>query len=380
MFLMMLGLCLSVTPPPYPAPYPMDREAGISAYQDLITPDEYKRRLKAGDLIGLSHEFKIPDGPPPVFQVEITKVESMTAEVTKYHFARTDGTDMPAFDAGAHIDVVVAPEFFRQYSLSSDPSDLSNYQIALLREEDGRGGSKLMHRIFQEGRKIFISPPHNHFPLDETAEKSYLMGGGIGITPMIAMAHSLHKLGKDFELHYSCSSRSKAGFLNDFSNVPWSHKVHLHFSDEGSRVNLEALFADTNENHHIYVCGPERFIAAVLEAGISAGFSEDNLHREYFTTPEAPDYVNHAFRLKLAKSGKDIYVPENKSATDALADAGIQVDVKCSDGLCGVCACGLLDGDVEHRDFVLSKKGRSEKIILCSSRARMKDGVITIDL
>ena len=370
----------NLAPPPYLAPYPMDREAGIAAYAGLITPRAYKNRLKLGDTNDLAHEFTMPEGPAPVFQVEVSSVDHMTDDVTKYEFSRIDGKDFPAFYAGAHIDVVVAPEFFRQYSLSGNPADLSRYQIAVLREDNGRGGSKLLRRIFNEGRKVFISPPRNHFPLDETAHKSYLMGGGIGITPMIAMAHRLHTLGRDFELHYSAKSRNIAGFLDDFSHFPWKQNIHFHFSDEGSRVELDKIFSEFQQDHHIYVCGPDRFMNAVLEAGEKAGYAQENLHREYFSVPETPDYINHDFKLKLAKSGLEIIVPADKTATEALDDAGIHVDVKCSDGLCGVCSCGLLDGDVEHRDFVLSKNARKEKIILCSSRALKENGVVTIDL
>jgi ferredoxin-NADP reductase len=241
----------NLAPPPYPAPFPMDREAGIEAYENLITAKAYKKRLKLGDVTGLSHKFTLPEGPPPVFQVEISKVEKMTPDVTKYEFSREDGSPLPPFEAGAHIDVVVAPEYLRQYSLSGDPADLSRYQIAVLREDNGRGGSKLMHRIFTKGRKVFISPPRNHFPLAETAAKSFLMGGGIGVTPMIAMAHRLHSLGRDFELHYSCSTRRVAGFLIDLAAAAWSDKVHYHFSDEGSRAALDKIFAKPNPDHHI---------------------------------------------------------------------------------------------------------------------------------
>ena len=121
-------------------------------------------------------------------------------------------------------------------------------------------------------------------------------------------------------------------------------------------------------------------MSAVIEVGEKAGYAEENLHREYFSAPEIPEYINHDFILKLAKSGQEVIVPADKNATDALADAGIHVDVKCSDGLCGVCSCDLLEGEVEHRDFVLSKKAREEKIILCSSRALKENGVVTIDL
>ena len=197
---------------------------------------------------------------------------------------------------------------------------------------------------------------------------------------MIAMAHRLHDLNRDFELHYSCKSRDVAGFLDDLTAVPWADKIHYHFSDQGSRADLKQIFADMRPGHHIYVCGPDRFMTAVLDAAEKAGYPESNLHREYFSVPETPEYINYDFILKLARSGREIPVPSDKSALVALAEAGIYVDAKCSDGLCGVCSCSLIDGDVEHRDFVLGKADRTGKIILCSSRALEKGGVVTIDL
>jgi hypothetical protein len=116
-------------------------------------------------------------GESPVLRVVVSKAEKMTGDVTKYEFRALDGSDLPAWEAGAHLDIVVAPEFLRQYSMSGDPADRSVYQIGVLREDAGRGGSKLLHRIFSEGRKIFISRPINHFPLDETARGKVLPDG-----------------------------------------------------------------------------------------------------------------------------------------------------------------------------------------------------------
>lgn len=369
----------NLAPHPWPFPFPMDREKGIEAYQAMITADQYKAKLTKGETDGLAHEYKI-EGDAPVVRVEITKSEKMTDGVTKYEFSSIIGEELPEWTAGAHLDIVVAPEFLRQYSMSGDPADRTKYQIGVLREDEGRGGSKLLHRIFTEGRKIFISKPINHFPLNETAKKSFLMGGGIGITPMIALAHRLHAIGADFVVHYSCSSRKNAGFLKDLASFDWADKVHLHFSDEGSRADLDEVLSGYEQGHHVYTCGPERYMQSVMEAAERCGFDEEERHIEYFNVPELPEYENHAFKLKLAKSGKVLDVPADKSATDVLAENGVQIDVKCSDGICGVCKCGLVSGDVEHRDFVLSKKQREGEVILCQSRAAEPDGEIEIDL
>ena len=205
------------------------------------------------------------------------------------------------------------------------------------------------------------------------------MGGGIGITPMIAMAHRLHTIGADFEMHYSIKGRGQAGYLDDLAAVPWADRVHLHVSDEGSRADLTAAVGPYAEGRHVYTCGPDRYMEAVIAAAEAQGYPEEAQHLEYFSVPDLPEYENHAFRLRL-KDGHELVVPEDKSATDVLAENGIHVDVKCSDGICGVCKCGLVSGEVEHRDFVLSKAQRDHAIILCQSRAKDPGGVIEIDL
>ena len=367
-----------LAPPPWPYPFPMDREAGIEAYQEMITAEAYKKARAEGRTDGL-HRYEIP-GDAPVLRVEVTRVEALSPDVTLYEFSALDGADLPEWTAGAHIDIVVAPEFLRQYSLCGDPADRKTYQIAVLREDTGRGGSLLMHRIFAKGRKIFISKPINHFELDETATHSILMGAGIGVTPMIAFAHRLHALGRSFEMHYSAPSRTAAAFATILQAMPWADRVQFHVSDEGSRADLGAILGAYAEGNHVYTCGPDTYMEAVMDAATHGGFPEEAHHLEYFAVPEQPEYENHPFQLRLARSGLTLDVPEDKTATDVLAENGIQVDVKCADGICGVCRCGVISGAVEHRDFVLSKAQRETSIILCQSRAAEPSGTIEIDL
>jgi reductive dehalogenase len=366
-----------LAPPPWPYPFPMDREAGIAAYSAMIPAAEYRRRLDAGDL-SMVHRYTVP-GDTPVIRVQVTEAQKMTPEITKYEFATLDGAPLPDWTAGAHLDVLVAPEFLRQYSMSGDPARTDRYQIGVLREDQGRGGSALMHRIFHPGRKVVISKPINHFGLDETATKTFLMGGGIGVTPMIAFAHRLHALGVDFALHYSCSSRATAGYLQDLAAMPWADRVHLHFSDEGTRADLTALLSGYRPGWHVYTCGPDRYMASVMDAAEQGGFPDDARHLEYFSVPEQPDYENHPFRIRV-KDGSEFTVPADKTAADVLNENGFRVDVKCADGICGVCKCGVISGDVEHRDFVLSNAQRQSTIILCQSRAADPDGVLELDI
>jgi reductive dehalogenase len=366
-----------LAPHPWPYPDPMNREKGIEAYHAMITADAYKLKSARGETDHI-HRYIVPTDAP-VIAVRVSKVAVMTDDITMYEFEALDGSDLPQWDAGAHLDIVVAPELLRQYSMSGDPKDRRKYQIGVLREDEGRGGSALLHRIFNEGRRVFISKPINHFPLNEDATKSYLMGGGIGVTPMIAFAHRLHDLGRDFALHYSCASRDNAGYLNDLAAMPWADKVHLHFSAENTRADLDAITKAAPKGSHVYTCGPERYMTAVMDSATAAGIPEEGRHLEYFNLPETPDYENHPFSIKL-KDGRVLNVPADKSGTDVLLENGILIDVKCSDGLCGVCQCGLISGDVEHRDFVLSAKQRESRVILCQSRAKQPEGVIEIDL
>ncbi len=370
-------------PPPFPVPFPANRDEGIERYQALLSPDQYKRRLSAGETDGLAPPFKMPDGEPPVFPVVLKRREEMAADIARYEFVSADGAELPAFDAGAHIDIVIAPEYQRQYSLAGDPADRSRYVLGVMREPAGRGGSALMHRAFREGRQVFVTRPANHFPLHEHASLCLLFAGGIGVTPMIAMAHRLHTIGKPFALFYSAASRGGAGFIADLQQAAWADKVSFHFKDEGQRADLAALIPDYAVGNHLYTCGAPRYMDGVFEAAGIKGWPEDALHREYFSVPETDARVNRPFELHLARSGKTISVPADRSATDMLAEAGIRVDTKCSDGLCGVCATtydAASSGEVEHRDFVLGKKERAHRVILCCSRTVEADATLVVDL
>jgi len=370
-------------PPPYPVAFPIDREQGIARYRALLTPAEHRRRIEAGRTEGLVPQFRMPDGPPPVFPVVLTRRQDMAPDLARFEFESADGEPLPAFDAGAHVDVVIAPEYVRQFSLAGDPADRARYVLGVQRERAGRGGSMLMLRAFREGRRVFVSPPRNHFLLHEDATRTLLFAGGIGVTPLIAMAHRLHSLGAEFELHYSAASRSAAGFLDEIGRAPWKARARLHLKDEGGRADLDALVPPYAAGHHLYTCGSPRFMDAVFSAAAAHRWPEDALHREFFSVPEVAGRPSHPFRLRLARSGRVVEVPADRSATDALAQAGVRVDTKCSDGICGVCATAYdaaASGAIDHRDYVLSAKEREGKVILCCSRAREPGAEIVVDL
>ena len=369
-----------LAPPPHPVPVPMDREKGIEAHRALLSPGEHKIRLARGETENLVPQFQMPGGPPPVIPVEVADVVKMTEGISKYELIATDGDSLPEFEAGAHIDVCVAPEYIRQYSLAGDPEDHSRYVIGVLREDGGRGGSKLMHRIFEKGRKLFISRPVNHFQLDENADHSLLVAGGIGVTPIIAMAHRLHALGKSFELHYCARYREQSGFTNELQEVFWTSNVHYHFSSEGGRADFNRLLENYRKGMHLYTCGPAHFMDELLNTGERLGWPDDAMHREYFSVPETDDWSNNEFNIEVKSLGKILRVTEDKNITDVLAEHGIHIETKCSEGICGVCACSYSGGEVEHRDYVLGKTDRETKLTTCCSRAGREDGLIVLDL
>ncbi len=368
-------------PQPFPAPNPIDRDAGIDAYRALQSPASYVAKLTAGITEDLVPNCATPSGPSPTLAVRVTKryASSSDERIDIFELAPIDDTPLPKFSGGAHTDVFVSPQFARQFSLASNPADTDRYLIGILREDEGRGGSKRIHKMLREGSQVLISRPRNHFPLADDATFSLLLAGGIGVTPLIAMAHELHEKNREFSFYYKAKRRASAAFIDELMSYAWSTRVHFHFSDE-NRLDIAGVLGNYQSGHHLYTCGPAQFMDAVFASATKQGWHEESLHREYFVVPEVGDYKNFPFQLQLNRSGIQVEVSAEQSAVDALADAGIPVDVKCSDGLCGVCVTNYVAGDVEHRDYVLSKNERKTRMTLCCSRAKIENSKIVLDL
>jgi reductive dehalogenase len=371
----------NIAPTPYMEPQPIDREAGIREFNALKSPAEYKQRLADDDTDNLVPPYVAPEGPPPVFPVMVNEKTIVSGDgmVSRIELQSMTGTPLPPIEAGAHIDLVTAPQFVRQYSLCGDPHDNSKYIVGVLCENDGTGGSLRIHQRLRSGRPVMISRPRNHFPLASNSGRSLFLAGGIGVTPLMAMAHQLHHEERPFEFFYKARTRAGAGFVDELAAVPWSDRVHFHFSDE-NRLDIADVLGDFKSGDHLYTCGPSAFMDAVFESAQRQGWPEECLHREYFTVPGDIEYENHAFQVALAKTGTMFEVPADKSPADVLIDSGFPIDVKCSDGLCGTCVATYLTGDVEHRDYVLSNEQRKSKLTLCCSRAEKANGQITLDL
>lgn len=312
--------------------------------------------------------------------VVVRKREIQGADVAVLELVRQDGLLLPVFTAGAHVDINIAPGLVRQYSLCSNPADPSSYRLGVLKDPSSRGGSVGVHDIFQEGTEVQISAPRNLFPLAENARRSILLGGGIGITPMIAMAYELAAAGAEFELHYSSRSRKSSAFLNELEASAFSSNVHTHFDDEGAsqRLNIAEVLGSPEEGVHIYTCGPSGFMDWVISSAINAGYPDSQIHREYFQVEV--DSSGEAFEVVAAKSGKSVQVAEGQTILEALAEIGIKVEISCEQGVCGTCLCDVLEGEPDHRDVYLTddEKAANDQILVCCSRSKSKKLVLDI--
>ncbi|WP_368542107.1 PDR/VanB family oxidoreductase [Enterobacter soli] len=298
----------------------------------------------------------------------------LRGDVVLLTLAHPDGIALPAFRAGAHIDLHLGADLVRPYSLCGDPQDRRHYQLGILKEGSSKGGSLAVHAL-REGDAIAVSEPRNLFALDDSAAHTLLIGGGIGVTPMLAMAAELHAAGRSFALHYCARSRAHAAFAPHLDAADYA--AHLHFSDE-QRLNLEAVLCDVPPDTHVYVCGPARLMEAVSEQALRHGYAPQQIHQECFSAELHT--AGGAFEVVAAASGIAVTVLENQTIVEALGQAGLKVNVSCRQGICGSCLTDVLEGEVDHRDCYLTdeEKADGDQILLCCSRA--KGGRLVIDL
>ncbi|MDF3939723.1 cytochrome P450/oxidoreductase [Achromobacter denitrificans] len=300
--------------------------------------------------------------------------------IARIRLESPDGKPLPRWTPGSHIDVECGDTgLSRQYSLCGDPAVPGALEIAVLREADGRGGSAWIHEHLRPGGTVRVRGPRNHFRMDESAARLIFIAGGIGITPISAMARRARELGLDYQLHYSGRARGCMALLDDLAQLH-GERLHLHVSDEGGRNDFAALLAQPDAGAQIYACGPERMLAALQEA--CAGWPEDALRVEHFhsTLATLDPSREHAFEAELKDSGIVLQVPADQTLLAALRAANIDVQSDCEEGLCGSCEVRVLDGAVGHRDVVLTRAEREAgtRMMACCSRAQ--GGRIVLEL
>lgn len=291
-----------------------------------------------------------------------------------------DGHALPAFTAGAHIDLHLPGGLVRQYSISNDPAETHRYVLGVLLEPNTRGGSRAVHTQLTEGQALQISAPRNHFPLAPEAQRSLLIAGGIGITPILAMARQLAHAGAAFELHYAASSVERMAFRNEIEASAWAASAHFHVGT--NRIDVARLMAAQGGDVHVYVCGPKRMIDAVTESARQLQWAGARVHQEFFSGAQASSAaVNQGFDIELARSGRVIHVPADQSAAQALVAAGVPLLTSCEQGVCGTCLTRVLEGIPEHRDLYLTpeEQAANDQFTPCCSRALTARLVLDLD-
>ncbi|MGB0671438.1 MAG: PDR/VanB family oxidoreductase [Rhodospirillales bacterium] len=313
--------------------------------------------------------------PAQMMDVRVTKRTKLTPVIDEFRLAPVDGGTLPGFEPGSHITVATPSGAMRRYSLVNDGTNPTEYVLAIKREPESRGGSSSMHEQAVEGAIISVQAPDNEFKLVD-GEQYILIAGGIGVTPILAMANKLTKLGKPFELFYVSRSATDAAYLQEMSAFK---KATIHH-DEGDPEKVFDFWdrLEKPKKEHIYCCGPQGLMNEIR--ALTGHWPESQVHFEDFNPVVVirPDDV--AFKVTLANDGKTYDVPADRSILEALRDAGVPTVSSCETGTCGTCRCRVIEGEVEHRDVVLedSEKERGDTIMICVSRANGGDLVIEI--
>lgn len=314
--------------------------------------------------------------------VVILRKYQAALDIAGLDLALENGQELPEFRAGAHIDLHLPSGKIRQYSLINSGQHPHQYQIAVLRDPSSRGGSEEVHDVLSNGQTVRISTPRNHFPLDDSAPYSLLFAGGIGITPMLAMAAELTAEGREFEFHYCSRSRERAAFLDALTTPALASRTRVYLDEEGSRLNLQTTLAKAPAGSHLYVCGPTGFINFVLSSARQQNWSEKQLHREFFSaaTSSVETQEQQAFELVLKSSGRVIRVGAEQSAYEALAAAGIDIPVSCEQGICGSCITRIVDGIPDHHDQFMTAEEHASNTFFTPCCSRSKSPQLLIDL
>ncbi|MHA6627481.1 PDR/VanB family oxidoreductase [Pseudonocardia sichuanensis] len=278
------------------------------------------------------------------------------------------GAPLPAWEPGAHVDLVLTPDLTRQYSLCGDPAERDRWRIAVLREPDGRGGSAFVHEKLLPGATVPARGPRNHFALVPAPHYLFL-AGGVGITPIAAMLAAATAAGADWRLVYGGRSAATMAFAAEL-RAAHGERVHLRPQDEHGLLDLDALLGAPSPDTLVYCCGPAPLLDAVEQR--CAGWPPGTLHVERFAPAEAgAPVLAGAFEVELAQSGVTVTVPPDRSVLDALEEAGTAPLSSCREGTCGTCETAVLAGAVDHRDSLLTDDERAahDTMFPCVSRA-----------
>lgn len=309
----------------------------------------------------------------PWMTLRVVRSEPAARGIQCFELRHPDGANLPPFTAGAHIRLRTPSGALRQYSLSNDPAERDRYVIAVKREAQGRGGSRSLVDEVRAGQSIEVGEPENLFALDPKSRSFLLIAGGIGITPMMAMArHLLAEGDRSFKLIVLTRDADSTAFLDELRGPDFAPHVTVHH-DQGNPAQAFDLWpllekAGTATGRHVYCCGPTPLMDAVRD--MTGHWPSSAVHFESFGADTKPHADDQPFVVMLQQQGRTVTVPVGRSILEALRDVGVQVPSSCESGTCGSCKTRLLDGEADHRDLVLMDDEKADHIMVCVSRAR----------
>ncbi len=304
----------------------------------------------------------------------VTEVAERAEGIRSFRLARPRGGKLPPFTPGAHVmlrgrraDDGTPAE--RAYSLLGDPADRSAYEIAVLRQGD-LGVSAWLHQAAAPGMRIPVLAPRNEFPLAAGAAEHLLIAGGIGVTPILAMARALAARGAEFAVHYAARSPERMAFRAEMRAIVGERRLATYIGSEGERLDLPGAIGPWRPGRHLYVCGPRRMIEAARGAAHAADWPAVAVHVESFGA--APGAADRPFTVELAQSGKSLPVAPGQGILDVLLAAGVMPSFDCRRGECGACLTRVVAGEPDHRDIYLTEEERAagEFMTVCVSRSR----------
>jgi vanillate monooxygenase ferredoxin subunit len=308
--------------------------------------------------------------------LRVERITPVAEDIRTYELVPTKGGTLPPFEAGAHLDVHIPGGFQRQYSLCNDPQERHRYVIAVQREAQGRGGSRAMHEKVNPGTALTTSAPRNSFPL-LYAQEYVLVAGGIGITPLLSMAHALKRQGARWHLYYCTRSPERTAFRELLASPDFAPHVTLHHDggDPARGLDMKALLAKKPAGGRLYCCGPAGLMRAVNEAAVHHQWPREKVHFEAFSaegTSAIGDQADTEFQVVVRSTGATYSIPPGESVLNVLRGKGLTIDSICESGTCGTCLTRVVEGTPDHRDSFLSdaERARCREMLICVSRAR----------
>jgi ferredoxin-NADP reductase/nitrite reductase/ring-hydroxylating ferredoxin subunit len=311
-----------------------------------------------------------PSGRAAALSVRVARKWPAAAEIAGFELRPLRG-HLPTFQPGAHIDVHLPNGQVRQYSITNGPGETGSYIIGVKREVPSRGGSQCLHDNVREGDVLAISAPRNNFPLRRDAVRTIFIAGGIGITPLLAMAQTLHHSSLVYELHYFARSQEGLAFRDRLAALGDQLGTHLDLSPEATEERIRALLSNFRPRMQVYVCGPAPMLDATRRIAAELGWPESQVHFEYFKNTHAIDHSSH-FQVALARSVMTLDVPPGRTILQVLRESGISIASSCEQGACGTCLATVIEGEPDHQDVYLNdaEKRSGTRIITCVSRAK----------